>query len=293
MNRLVLFLFTIFGFVACTEPITLYPENADPTLVVYSTLTDEYKNQSVRLTASTPYFEAVPNQPVSNARVTVTSSNNEVYTFVEDADSLGTYFSLRPWAARVGETYRLAVSAAVMDETLSYEAQTTLPTPLELDSIKITPLTIMGHANHQLTAYFLDEPTEDYFFFQVIYNDSILATGISNQIISDDQAANGQYIKGNLGFFNDRSEWETDSPESREQSIYLSPGDRITVLSSKIEKGYFDFLRQCNNQKNGENPLFGGPASNITTNLNNGAVGYFTSYCLRATKMVFEEEKTN
>jgi hypothetical protein len=29
---------------------------------------------------------------------------------------------------------------------------------------------------------------------------------------------------------------------------------------------------------NGENPFFGGPASNIITNISNGGLGYFTTY---------------
>jgi hypothetical protein len=36
----------------------------------------------------------------------------------------------------------------------------------------------------------------------------------------------------------------------------------------------------------GENPFFGGPASNIITNISNGGRGFFTTYPLSTTKTV-------
>jgi len=59
---------------------------------------------------------------------------------------------------------------------------------------------------------------------------------------------------------------------------YVKQGDKITLCISLIEKGYHDFLLQCQSERRGENPFFGGPASNITTNITNGGVGYFAAF---------------
>ena len=41
---------------------------------------------------------------------------------------------------------------------------------------------------------------------------------------------------------------------------------------------YYNFIYQCEMQQSGENPMFGGPAANITTNISGGACGFFSSF---------------
>jgi len=53
-----------------------------------------------------------------------------------------------------------------------------------------------------------------------------------------------------------------------------------------IERAYFDFISDCSRERRGENPFFGGPPSNISTNLSAGAVGCFTSFCIEEQKTV-------
>ncbi|MCE5225970.1 MAG: hypothetical protein LLG05_08925, partial [Porphyromonadaceae bacterium] len=59
---------------------------------------------------------------------------------------------------------------------------------------------------------------------------------------------------------------------------FVESGDKITIEISRVEKGYYDFIMQCQQGIDGENPFFGGPPSNIDTNITMGAVGYFSSF---------------
>jgi len=58
----------------------------------------------------------------------------------------------------------------------------------------------------------------------------------------------------------------------------MSSGDSMVVEFSNISKAYYNFINECASQKNGSNPMFGGPPDNISTNISNGARGFFTAY---------------
>jgi len=100
---------------------------------------------------------------------------------------------------------------------------------------------------------------------------------------------NGNYIPGaTITYFNDATDekildmykqyYEDDDDA---YNYLVAPGDSIRLQVMNIEKGYYQFIRECTSEMYGENPFFGGPPSNITTNISNGAVGFFTGYCTK------------
>lgn len=284
--------FCCFGLLqGCTESITIETDNSDPTIVIYGIITDEYKFQEIRITRSSPYFDDEPNAPVKDALVVVTSSENDEYHFIEDPKAPGYYYSENPWAAQVGVRYDLAVKADFDDdgERELYEAFTEILYTPELDSIKVVPLRIMGHNNYHVNIYGKDPDTEDYYLFKALVDDSLVTRKMKDLAFSDDIVFNGEYINGITVFtFDDISEWKDDSKEQRENSIYIKTGDVIEVETCIIPRGYYDFIFQCFNEQGGENPMFGGPASNITSNISNGGVGYFAGYSITRLKTKVE-----
>jgi hypothetical protein len=74
-------------------------------------------------------------------------------------------------------------------------------------------------------------------------------------------------------------QYDDDDDDDRERRrVYLAVGDTVAFSLFHIERGYYDFIGQCQDEMSGENPFFGGPASNIVTNISNGGFGYFTAY---------------
>lgn len=285
MKKEYLFYLLLF-LVGCTEAIDIHTDNSEPVIVIYGTITDEIKQQEVRITRSSPYFDDKSNPSISGAKVTITSSENKVYKLEEDESNPGYYRSLISWAAKVGVEYTLDVEVDFDDDGVmdNYQAATQILPTVTLDSIKIVPMTIMGHANYALNIYGEEPPTEDFYLFKFNINDSLYTKKISQFIVSDDVMFSGQYINGiTINYFNDISEWEDDSDEQRKNSIYIKTGDKVEAQMSSVPKGYYDFIIQCWSEMNGENPMFGGPASNITTNISNGGVGFFTGYCITRT----------
>jgi threonine dehydrogenase-like Zn-dependent dehydrogenase len=108
-------------------------------------------------------------------------------------------------------------------------------------------------------------------------------------VVTDDALFNGQYVRGNIFMFDGDAvpERETEQEENGRNDYYLKPGDKVTIEMSAVSQGYLDFIRQCRREKNGENPMFGGPASNIVTNISNGGVGYFSGYIIMRETVFF------
>jgi hypothetical protein len=284
----------ITGF-GCTEPFTIETKNSPPVPVIYGMLTDELKHQEIMISRSSAYFDNQPNVGVSNAEVIIQSSNNETFRFIEKRDSIqGLYVSENTFAARIGTEYTLSVT---MDfngkgQLDRYNASTTILPPAVVDSVFLEPLELMGRKLHVLNTYFNDPAGESYLMFHVFYNDSLLTDKISNALISNDELMNSQQIAAPIYRFADISEKEKDQRPDDQQNrrIYLQDGDRVDAAVSVLPKGYFDFISQCQKEMGGENPMFGGPASNIATNISGGGVGYFTGYSVVRT---LASRKTN
>lgn len=286
-----LFIFFFILLEGCTEPFYIETEDAQPVIVIYGIITDEYKRQSVKVSSSAPYFQEQPAPLISGAEVKILTSEDEVYYLFEEPEYSGTYVSTQAWQAKEGVEYSLEVKTDFNKDGVDelYQASTVILPAVFLDSIKIKPITIMGHKNYSLNIYGQDPPEENYFSFNVSVNGISVTEKITKGIITKDEQFNGLYISGlTLQYFDNISEWEKDSDEDRERSVYLKSGDVITLHTSSISKGYFEFISQCIKEKNGENPMFGGPASNIITNITNGGVGYFSGYCITNTFGVVE-----
>jgi hypothetical protein len=278
----------ILTFMACTESFDIKTDNSEPVIVIYGELTDELKNQTVMISRSSPYFDDEPNLGISGAKVTIQSSNAELFTLTEDDSIKGLYHSQIQFKAQAGVDYSLSVETdfdydGVPDK---YEASTTILPAIIPDSLTLDTVEVFGHINYLLYIHAQDPPGENYYLFHVIYNDSLLTANLSDYETSDNSFFEGQYIKGQLYRFSDISNYENDSKERREHSIYLLPDDNVEVKMSVISKEYFDFINQCQQERSGENPMFGGPSSNIVTNISNGGVGYFTGYSISSKSIV-------
>ncbi len=283
------------SFFSCTAPIDIETENSKPVIVIDGILTDELKIQEVRLSRSSPYFDSKPNAPISGADIKITSSANEVFELLENDSIPGLYQSEAPWAAQAGNTYFLKVEADFDSggQKELYEASENTISAVNIDSIKIVPMNIMGNDHYALNIYSQEPPGHDYYLLKITVNDSLISSKISKYITFDDVAFDGEYINGlTVTYLDDIKDRGDHSEEQRKNSIYVTPGDVVSLQMSRISKGYHDFINECQKEMRGENPLFGGPASNITTNISNHGAGYFSSYCIASNSAVVPEAET-
>ena len=280
-----LMLIVALALSSCTAPIHINTRDSEPVIVIYGLITDVNQYHVIRVTCSSPYFDKKTNEIVSDADVIVKSSDGDEYRFLVEKD--GYYVSERKFAGKAGCTYYLTVSVdfdsdGVIDK---YEAEMTIPPAIPVDSVDIKPINIMGYRHFALNYYMQEPPETDNYYLCIFYiNDSLTNNKISEFLFTDDRMYNGEYIDGaTMTYFEDiTDEKNLTGPRAEEENNYMvRPGDELRVQLLNIEKGYYNFVVECVSEKYGENPFFGGPPSNISTNISNGAVGYFTGYCVQ------------
>ncbi|GHT49713.1 hypothetical protein AGMMS49982_03680 [Bacteroidia bacterium] len=286
LTRNPLLIVAVLLVASCTELIDIRTDNSPPVIVIYGELTNELKQQEVNVSRSSPYFDGVPNERISDASVTVSASNGGLWQFLPCDTVPGLYRSDTPFAADTLVTYSLSVEV----DGKTYTAETEILRPIMPDSLSFQTMTMMGVRTHILSIHFQDTPQNNYYLLHTTYKDSaqdykdtLLTAKLSRYSISDNERLfQGQYQHKMVRNFADRSTKDNEvsmgDGDEQNRRIYLQSGDSIEVTLSLIPKGFYDFIRQCKNEQNGENPMFGGPASNIETNISNGGVGYFAGY---------------
>jgi hypothetical protein len=281
---------------SCVESFNIETNNSPPVIVIYGCLTNETAFHSVKVSASSPYFDTVPNKGISNATVTVTSSENSVFHFKETDSVPGLYLTVNRETGIPGTTYSLSVEVDFDNDGVNerYTALSTMPDIINVDSIEVKKTELMGYKFFNLLFFAQDPPDENYYLGKYRINDSAVLSSINRFVPMQDAAFNGQYINGQvIQRFWDRTEKERlesdgDDDEYARGRVYLSSGDTVTFSLCHIEKDYYNFINQCQNEMNGENPFFGGPAANIITNISNGGRGFFTSYPVSVAKATAE-----
>jgi hypothetical protein len=264
---------------SCSELIDLKTDDSEPVVVIYGTLSEQEVYQTIRVTLSSPYFEVQSNKPLSNAVVTIQTSNFESIDF-EETEEKGVYRTQVPYAAVPGVTYHLSV---LIDPQQSgtpqlYEASATMQRPYDVDSISMEVRNLMGFKYYTLNLYAMDAEGPDFYYAYPVINNTLIDNRISRLSVFSDFGFDNQYINGfPIMQFEDYQNEGLDEEDSG--YFIVKPGDKITLCISLIDKGYHDFLEQAQNERRGENPFFGGPASNIATNISNGGVGYFAAFC--------------
>ncbi|WP_080903892.1 DUF4249 domain-containing protein [Parabacteroides sp. Marseille-P3160] len=281
----------------CTADIDIKTNDSEPVIVIYGLLTNEYKKQSVRLTRSSPYFSQEKNEAVSGAVVRITSSLNEEFNLMESQSEKGTYETTDSLSAKAGITYRLNIQVDFDGDGIvdTYEAETVMQPAISLDSIRIKPLRIMGESYYALNLYATDSPDEDYYICNYFVNDTLKTDRISRYRMLGDEIVNGEYINGlTIEYFLDRKEAKKHENEDNfDDLIFVSPGDHITIEMNKVEKSYYLFIIDCQMEMKGENPFFGGPASNIRTNISKGGTGFFSAYTINRIEASVPADETN
>jgi hypothetical protein len=187
------------------EEITWDLTNHPPMLVVDGTVTNEFKNQGVRLTLSNTYFSSGDPAVVHDALVYVTEGNN-TYTFTESPDSTGWYYSNDPFAGLSGKTYSLRINLKEnVNGQKEYTSSSTMPEGLNIDSIQCEIYAlpkIFAEENSKIkdttilvVLYFGNEPKTrgNYYCAKIFRNGKPLFSSVKSYPFSDDSERNGKY----------------------------------------------------------------------------------------------------
>jgi hypothetical protein len=268
-TKILMFIFICLTIlvVSCTEKIDIKLDDSYVRLVVDGSINTDTMAHTVLLTSTSSYYYNQPSPPVTGALLTISDGSQE---FKLSETSPGVYRTASDVYGIPGKTYTLNIKlAGAIGGYNEYSATSTLFPVVDMDSISL-----LYHSEWskegiwEVKCYVQEPPTIDFYRFMVLKNQTMVTDTIDEWFITDDTFINGNYTNGIGIAFLDQG-----SP-----SQGLAPGDTITAEVNSIGKEYYNFLVEAQTELFGSNPLFSGPPANITGNINNGAVGFFSAY---------------
>lgn len=272
---------------ACTERMDVTVDSTYTRLTVEGKVTTDKLNHFVILSESSDVFFNETAVRVTNAQVQI-SDGETIYNYTETAP--GYYESDLEFSGTPGTTYQLKISNVDIDKngtTEEYLARETMPEFHAVDSIKMHFDPDYDNFDDDegefwLASVFLtdDATTEDYYGFASRINNRLVHDTITEVLITEDTYFNGKNSKGV-----DVSEFNQSEAD---QVVRIN--DEITLETYAITEEYHDFIEEFQEMDEDQSPMFSGPPANISTNLSNGAIGYFAVYAITRTTTIVKDE---
>ena len=275
--RMLLMIFSlILVLVNCSERIDIELDTTYTRLVVEGNITSDTIAHWVRLTKSSDYYGDKPPPAVSNAIVTI-DDGFETITLIESDDLAGYYQTYDDYFGIPGRTYELQIELKeAINENKLYTATCEMKPVSPIDSIRLEYRE--KYEVWEVQIFALEPPTVDFYTFHIIKNGKMITDTITEIGISDDRFFNGHYTNGAPVYYLR----EEKSDEA------VNPGDTITLMMSGITKEYYNFVIELMDETfEFRNPMFSGPPANISTNISNDAVGFFSVYSTTYSTTIF------
>ncbi|MFW5645071.1 MAG: DUF4249 domain-containing protein [Bacteroidota bacterium] len=284
MRRIWIFLLALPVLFACTETIEIELDSTYTSLVVFGEITTDTTTHKVELKKSADYYFNQPAEKVRNALVTLSYSDTS-FILKENPDLPGFYETRPDFYGIPGETYTLTIEDVDVNadgESEFYTASSYLPAVNSIDSIKLVYTSNSFFSGWEIQVWTFDPANvKNYYIFKTRVNGRLVTDTLSEYVIQNDDLFDGSYTYGITSQFL----LESDEDER------LNPGDIVTFEANGITEEYYNFLLQAQNESFGQNPLFSGPPANISSNISNGALGFFTAYSISRSNAVVPKEK--
>ncbi|WP_316739785.1 DUF4249 domain-containing protein [Pedobacter aquatilis] len=253
MKNIILYIFLGLIFTSCKKIIEVDTNNAEPQIVIEGNISNRLASQQIKISKSVGY-DGLNNFPkVSGAKVVVTDNRGNTYNFTESQPGLYV-FGMRGTS---GVTYTMQVEA----EGKTYTAVSKMPGYVPMDSIGVVKNTFFGNENLNIAAFVSDPVnTENFYRFNLYVNDNL-----SDRIyVNNDRLTNGNKLRLQLYY-------EGANDED------LKKGDKVSVEMQCIDSNIFDYWYALS-QQSGRGPNQGTTPANPTSNISNGALGYFSAH---------------
>lgn len=263
----------------CTERIEVEVDSSYTRLVVEGYLSTDTTQHLVRLTRSGDYFYNKPAQPVSGAIVSISDGDNFA-VLTESIKNPGSYLTDPSYYGVPGKIYTLNISQVDIDnngEAEEYTASSELRPVGSVDSIQLENISGHDFSIYEILVYAWDPPVKNFYAFRVLRNGNLITDSLREMIVQDDIFFNGNYAYGIPSQFLDQSE--------KDEIIY--PGDTITLEINGITEDYYNFILEAQSEIFYQTPVFSGPPANISSNISNGALGYFTAWSVARRSVIF------
>lgn len=263
---------------SCTERIDIELDDTYTRLVVYGAITTDTTIHYIELSTTTSYYYNEAPPPVTGASVEISDDLGNVETLSEVEP--GKYATSPLYAAIPGRTYTLGIELTnEINGHKSYTASSNVNFINSIDSIGLVYQPDWGEKGfYEVTCYYQDLPTTDFYMFNIFKNGELLTDTINNRFVTNDDFFNGNYTNGiGVGYLDQSNEREV-----------LTVGDTVTFQGCSITEEFYNFVVTLQTETGYQNPLFSGPPANVKGNISNGAAGFFAAYGVAYSSKVFQ-----
>jgi hypothetical protein len=253
MKKYISIIIVTFFFTACEKIIDIDLNNSTPQLVIEGSITDEPGPYTIKLSKTVNYNEQNTYPPVSGAMVIISDNTGVIDTLTETVSGL---YQTQNITGIQGNTYTLKV----ISEGKQYDAVSTMPYKVNLDSIQFNLYTEPGESEKTLAVVplYLD-PIE----FGNSYRFFFSANGIEDKTyqVGNDNIGNGRVNQ--QPFFS--------------EDVKFREGDTIKVTMLCIDVNTYNYYYTLSQIGGGF--IGGATPSNPPNNIiGNNALGIFSAY---------------
>ena len=264
MKKVFLVSIISISFIACEQVIDLEVKEGVSQLVVDAWLTDEQKEQSIKLTLSQPYFDEAEPKPALGAKVIVYNEDSTAYVFT-DVDNDGIYTYTPKTNGYLKQNERTALYIKYENE--EYYSLSELKRVPKIDSIAyevfsfpITPPN-GGPKDGYLAQFYAKDIVGDgdTYMLRSYKNDTLRFTPNDITLAYDAGFSAGSKTDGLMFILPIR--------QSINQTLFLDKDKlKVELFSIPIEAYYYLFQLK---QESSNGGIFATPLNNIPTNIKN------------------------
>ncbi len=279
----IIFMIAVFFMLSgCEEYLDVQFDNdAVAKLVVEGVLTTDTMTHNVILSWSRDFFEKGEQIMETGAEVTV-SDGYTTYQYTEVEPGI---YQTEPTAyGMVERSYTLNIT---LDNGSVYSASEKIVKLPEIDSIVAIP----GPGFDQNTGqrvqgcyinYYGPEPEGigHCYLWNLYINGELRTDSIHEQVFTDDEFVDGNYIKDLELFFIKESEFLSDTME-------------VEIEMFSISKAYYDYMLGLMLETVWKGSPWDGPPANAVSNISNGALGFFRASDRKTAKTTIIKQQIN
>jgi hypothetical protein len=259
MRQYIVFLIvSCLVFYSCEEVIDLNLDTSSAQIVVQANIYDQPGPYTVKLSQTVDFDMTSIYPPVSGAMVIISDNHGNTDTLIENTS--GTYIATK-LIGTPGYTYTLTI----ITEGKTYTAISTMAEAVNIDSIYMEESMFTGQ--NQVGIKFKD-PTNIKNYYRII------------QFVNNEQK-NVFYTMSDELYDGKEIKYSIIPMESNNNDEKLKTGDSVTVWLESVDKGVYDYFRTAG----GDMTQSSSPA-NPTSNISNGALGYFNTNSVRTASIV-------
>lgn len=226
-------------------------------LVVEGMISTDTTAHKVILSRSDDFFIKKPQQMETGAIVSISEGLNN---YLLHEISPGVYVTDSTVYGEIGKTYTLNIK---LTDTTEYSATETIVALPEIDSITVHDTMNVYIDGFILFYYGYEKPgIGDYYMWSLGLNNELYTDSIIENVFTDDQMADGQYIKDFPLFYIPSSDITRDTIDFE-----------LTMYS--ISGVYYDYLTGLLLETVWKGSPWDGPPANAIGNISNEAFGYF------------------